>query len=76
MTQENTTLEIEAIVTSTANETDYGVPNSPSWYEYNDYEVDDVSILGHTYTYSELVTVMGEQGANWLCERIIEGVTG
>lgn len=74
MSQETTTLEIDAIVTSTADKSDYGVPNSPVWYEYSDHVVDDVTVFGHTYTRSELVECMGEKGADWLCNWIIEGV--
>lgn len=45
----NIDIELTATLKADASKCDYGVPNSPSWYEYDNVRIGDkvVKIMGH-----------------------------
>ncbi len=38
--------ELEVIFSASGQRTDYGVPRSPTWTEWTDFEIDALTILG------------------------------
>jgi len=39
--------EVEVAFSATGQLTDYGVPGSPRWVEWEDIEIEELTILGH-----------------------------
>ena len=46
--------EVEVLFTATGVVNDYGVPRSPTWIEWDDVRVDDLTILGVAVDVSKL----------------------
>jgi hypothetical protein len=72
--QQSVSLEIGAVLSARMVRDDYGVPNSPTWMEAEDVEVEQIEINGKSYTRKELTEVFGEQGAKALMEIVCEHV--
>lgn len=68
-------LFIEVLVQATVSKNDLGVPRSPTWYEVDDIEVEEVFINGVTYTWSEFRKVYSEQVCDAIHEIIAERLT-
>ena len=39
--------EVDVVFSATGHLTDYGVPGSPRWVEWEDIEIEELTILGH-----------------------------
>ena len=66
------TTEIEATVTGSAVKSDYGVPGSPVWYEYEAIDLDSLHMFGRDWSEKELRVTFGDMGADALIGLIFE----
>jgi hypothetical protein len=68
-------LFIEVLVQATVSKNDLGVPRSPTWYEVDDIEVEEITINENTYTWPEFKKVYSEYVCNAIHEVIAERLT-
>ena len=68
-------LFIEVLVQATVSKNDLGVPRSPTWYEVDDIEVEEVFINGITHTWGQFKKVYSEKVCDAIHEIIAERLT-
>jgi hypothetical protein len=66
--------EIEAEIYAIGVPTDYGVPRSSTWVEYDDLELHGLTMFGREWTEKELRNTFGDQGADALIALIFDQV--